>query len=83
MAVSREGTQPLDVAVVEGLAEREGVDPTALDYSLQQYIDTDVIEALDAMGDRKGGWKLQFEVSTHTVQVDSENHVVIDGLTYQ
>lgn len=77
------GSRPLDVAIVEGIAEKEGIDPTDLGYSLQQYIDTDVLEALDATGGRKGEWRLRFRVADHTVTVDSEERVLIDGSEYR
>ena len=79
MAVSREGSRPLDVAIVEGIAETEGTDPTDLGYSLQQYIDTEVLEALESSGNRKGEWRLRFRVADHTVTVDSDGRVLVDG----
>jgi len=71
----------LTVAVIEALADAEGVDATELEYSLGEYIDTD---ALDVLGASLGNdWHLRFTVADRMVAVDGDGSIAIDGTEYQ
>lgn len=65
------------LAIVEAIAEAERIDPLDLGYSLGDHVDTDAIEAMTAH--RGGEWVLQFWVPDHTITVDSDGFVTVDG----
>lgn len=71
-------SRSLSIRIVEALAERENVAPTELGYSLQDYIDADALDQLEATQD--GAWTLEFAVADHTVTTGSDGTVTIDGV---
>ena len=76
MAGDGRSKEPLSVAIVWALAEKEGVSPTELGYSLQEYIDA---EALDALAEHRGTeWLLRFAVEEYTITVNNDGYIDID-----
>lgn len=80
---SRDPRQPsLSVAVVEAVAEREAVDPAALDQPLYDVVDPDALETLfpvdDAGRPRRGG-HVTFVYRGHLVRVSADREVRIVG----
>ena len=61
------------VRIVETIASAEGVDPTQLDFVLEDYIDVEAIERL-ARRDQSD-WRLSFSVAGRTVVVDSSKSI--------
>lgn len=69
------------MTIVRAIAEKEGVNPPDLDFSLQEYIDTD---ALDALATSPGDdWSLHFTVAGFEVRADGDGSVVVDGTEYR
>jgi hypothetical protein len=59
--------------IVEALADAEGVDPTELEYSLQEYVDLD---ALDRLANHDGAeWTFTFELPAYEVTVQHDGRV--------
>lgn len=68
----------LALAVVDAIAEREGVDPTDLDVPLYDAIDPDALENLfpvDAGGRPRCRGHVTFAYGTHCVRVTSDREV--------
>lgn len=62
--------------LVKGVAKAEGVEPTNLDYNLQEYIPLDAIEQLANQG--KASWTLSFELPKHHVTVTSNGLICVN-----
>lgn len=71
----------LTVAIVEAIADVEGVDPSDLDFALSEYLNPAVLDALDRDG--RGEWEIDFVVEAHLVTLDSDGHLVVDGHPYR
>lgn len=71
--------RPMEVAVVEAIADARGVEPTELEFTLYDYIDTEILERL---GKQETDWHFQFEAAGHTVGIDSDRVVTVDGELY-
>ena len=69
------------LAIIEALSENEGLEPTELEYTLQDYIDGDVLESL--MTNSKTDWTFRFRVADHAVTVDSNGTVAVEDAVYQ
>lgn len=68
---------PLVSKVAGAVAKAEGVDPAELELVLHDHVDTDAVEALARHpGD---SWTLSFEIPGHTVTVESDHTVRVDG----
>lgn len=80
MARHRSLSNDIGIAVVESIAEHEGVDPLDLDFTLEEYIATDALEALAAKPHSE--WSLRFTVDGHAVEIDSEAGIVVDGTRF-
>lgn len=63
--------------IIDGIAGIDEVDPDQLVMSLEQHISTDAIEELVAH--EGNAWRLQFETSTHIVEVTGNDEILIDG----
>ncbi|WP_226008303.1 HalOD1 output domain-containing protein [Natrinema salinisoli] len=66
--------------VIECLADADDLEPTELNYNLQDYIDPDVLIKLGKM--EKGTWKITFQVSDHQVTINQDEVIYIDGIKY-
>lgn len=79
--MSGSGPDELSRSVVRAVAAAKGVEPSELEFRLQDEIDAD---ALDALGGHEGGpWTIEFEVDGHLVAVDHEGSVAVDGTRYR
>jgi hypothetical protein len=67
------------VRVVEAVARAEGVGTADLDWMLQDDLDPDALSRLTAHDG--GPWQLHFRTHGHTVCVDSDGTVEVDGRT--
>lgn len=69
--------------IVEAIAEKEGTDPTDLDFSLQSHIDVDALRLL--MEHDSTSWTLTFTVDEHEILVSGDGLVQVNcehsGLT--
>lgn len=66
------------VEIVKAIADAKGVRADELEISLQEHIDADAIELLadhDALR-----WTLSFELPNHTVQINGDGLVIVDGV---
>ena len=72
--------QSPSVAIVEGIADVEGVAPTELGFRLHDYIDTTAIEKLGA---HDSEWTLRFTVAHHAVEIESGGTFRVDGNEYE
>jgi hypothetical protein len=72
------GSDPqLTRAVLEAIAAHRGVDVSDLEFVLHDVVDTG---ALNALGRHDGtGWQLTIQVDGHTVTVDDDGFVLVDG----
>lgn len=62
--------------IVEIIAEEEGDDPTAVDFSLHEHIDTDAIHLL--MDHQSSSWTLTFDVDGYEVVLSGDGVVQVD-----
>lgn len=62
--------------IVEAVANANGVDPTDLDYSLQEHVDTDAIRLLSRQS--ASSWSLSFELPDQTVTVTSDGAILVE-----
>ncbi len=67
-------------AVVEALAEAEGVEPTKTDFNLYDHIDPDAVHNLYEHD--SGEWELRYDVNGHEVYMDSGGVIMVDGNEY-
>lgn len=74
---NRSGSTPVLEAVVETLAELEGVDPIELE-PLYESIDPDVFVDLRAQDDSQ--WQLRFHVDEYEVRVNGHGTVTVYGI---
>lgn len=63
--------------IVEAIAEQEGGDPTELEFSLQNHVDTDALRLM--MNHPSSSWTLSFEVEGYDVVVTGEGAVEVDS----
>lgn len=71
------GDDDILVALLEAIADVEGVDVTDLSFSLADYINTEAVAGLSAGA--AGEWRLTFVVADHTVVLESAGFVTVDG----
>jgi len=64
------------IRIVEAIAEQKDIEPTELDYRLNDYIETDAIQSL-ANSDTDA-WTLSFECPDGTVTVTGQEGVHLD-----
>jgi len=69
------------IDLVSALAEAEGVEPHELDYALEEYVDTDAVARLAAMGN--SDWELTFHLPDHTVTLNGAGEIHVDGTLHQ
>lgn len=71
---------PPDLAaeIAESVADLEGVDPTDLGYTLEEYIPADAIRML-ACHDT-ASWRLWFELPHHQITITSNDRIFVDGI---
>lgn len=65
----------ITVELVEAIAETKDVEPTNLEYTLQEYIPLDAVEKLADHDNTT--WTLSFELPEYTVTVTSERGVSV------
>ncbi|WP_415379600.1 HalOD1 output domain-containing protein [Halosimplex sp. TS25] len=75
MAVHDTGDQ-VSLEVIEAIATVTGTDPLTMDPPLYDVVDTD---ALDSLYENGAVASVEFEYDGHTVVVDEERTVTIDG----
>jgi len=70
----------LSTRLVSAIASARDVEPADLDFRLQDELDADAIDALDA---HEGGpWTFEVDVDGHTVSVEDDGTLVVDGQVY-
>lgn len=63
--------------IVVAVADAKGIDPTELEYSLQEYVD---LEAVNELADHHAtSWTLSFEIPEHSVTVTSDGLILVDS----
>ncbi|QGA84246.1 HalOD1 output domain-containing protein [Halomicrobium sp. LC1Hm] len=70
------GGRPLSTVVLEAIARYRGVPACDLEFVLYDEVHT---EALDQLGRHDGEWQLTIAVDGHTVTVDHDRFVTVDG----
>lgn len=73
---------PPSLAVIEAVAEQEGVDPTELSRSLDEVIDVDALDSLfthRSSGEPRDGGQLSFSYYGYHVTVHSSGVVLLDA----
>ena len=70
----------VSVAVVEAIADRQGVDPTEVDFHLDEHVDADALDALarHASANDDASWSLEFDVAGVSVTVRSDGRIAVD-----
>lgn len=71
------GPRTARAAVIDAIAETEGVDALELEFSLQSTVDVDVLDGLAAQPN--ADWRLEFVAGNHDVVVGGDGTVVVDG----
>jgi hypothetical protein len=74
-------TDDIVYEVVIALAAAEGVDPQELEYTLSEYVDTDVLAALGRSEERI--WEFSFRVPNHTVTLTHDGRIYVDDVAYR
>lgn len=69
------------IELVESLAKADGVDPNEVDYTLHEYVDSDVLTKLAAT--EGSDWTFTFQVSGHEVKLTSGGQLFVDGKLYR
>ena len=77
MAISTE--DPPSVAVVCEIADREGVDPTALQPPLWNVVDPEAMDRL--VGGETGDCSIRFQYLDYEICVDGAGQVTVDSVT--
>lgn len=68
---------PLTTVVLDAVASYRGVEVSDLDFVLHDAVDTG---ALNALGRHDGtDWQLTVQIDGHTVSIDSDGFVLVDG----
>lgn len=62
--------------IVEAIAEEEDVDPTTLDFSLQEHIDADALGLL--VEHPSSSWTIRFDVPGHQVVLSGNGTVQVN-----
>lgn len=63
--------------IIRAIADAKDTDPMALDLALENWIDTDAIQALQRHDTTD--WVLRFEIPDHSVTVTGDNEILVDG----
>lgn len=61
--------------IVEAIAEAEGADPTKLDFTLQNHIDTDALRLL--VEHKSDSWSITFDVNNHEVILSGDGLIQV------
>lgn len=63
--------------IVIAVAEKKGINPISLEYSIAEYIDPDALERLANYD--SGEWTLSFELPEYEVTVTSDDEIRVDA----
>jgi len=66
---------PLDLRIVEMVADAEGCDPAELDETLYQVVDPDALTGLFRAGSERSNGELTFEFCGYEVTVTADEEV--------
>lgn len=69
-------TESISLKVVNSIADELQVEPTSLDYALQDHVDTDALALLERHG--ADDWTLTFEIPDGTVTVTGNGGIHVD-----
>ncbi|MDR5657847.1 HalOD1 output domain-containing protein [Halodesulfurarchaeum sp. HSR-GB] len=69
-------SQNVIAKIVEEVADAEGVEPSELDLTLYNHIDTDALVRL--VNAEKGSWRLSFDIPGYTVTVRSDGSTLVE-----
>lgn len=75
-----ENRQP-SMAIVQAIATIEGVEPTAVDFSLYEAIDPEALNALVCSDMTEGDVVIQFTTDEYQIQVQSDETVTVEYRT--
>ncbi|WP_204366142.1 HalOD1 output domain-containing protein [Halosimplex carlsbadense] len=75
MAV-QEPSEQISIDVIETIADATGTDPLTMEPPLYEVVDTD---ALDALYESGATATVEFEYNGHSVVVDGDGTVTVDG----
>ncbi|MFC7096377.1 HalOD1 output domain-containing protein [Halobaculum marinum] len=67
----------IPLAVVEAIATSRGVEPLELEFSLHDWIDGDVLNALSSLAGED--WHFEFVVDGQRVALDGGGDILVDG----
>lgn len=70
------GARGVRAAVIDAIAETEGVDALELEFSLQSTIDVDVLDGLATQSNTD--WRLEFAAADHEVAIEGDGTVTVD-----
>lgn len=68
--------QSVSTRIVEAIADAEGRDPANLDFTLQDYIDTDALRML--LEHKSDTWTITFDVANHEVILTGAGIVTVE-----
>jgi hypothetical protein len=72
----QEPSGQISIDVIEAIADETGTDPLRMDPPLYEVVDTD---ALDALYESGAAATVEFEYDGHSVTVDGDGSVTVDG----
>lgn len=67
----------VSVAIVNAVADANGVEPLELDIVLEEYIDVESVRQL--MAHESSNWTLSFELPENTVTITGNGYIRVDG----
>ena len=73
--------RPLSQVVVEAIADAEDVTTGELEYAVHDYVDLEELDAFVTNSD--SAVSVTVAVAEHTVQVESEGPITVDGAEYR
>lgn len=65
------------IALVDALADADGVEAHELEFALDEYVDTDALQRL--LESERTDWTLTFHVPDHEVSVSGDGTILVDG----
>lgn len=73
-------TDDLTLEVIKAVAKSDAVDPAAVDFTLSDYLDPEVLAKLEGM--ESAVWEFTFRVSDHQVQITHNGTIFVDGVIH-
>lgn len=78
--------EPLTTTIVFALAEVRGTDPMSLGFALEDFVDTDALDAIGGPkpdGTARDGCRVELTLPDLSLVIDEDGHIVISDVKEQ